>query len=56
MPTSLRPLLWNADEVQAWAARFGKAPTADDLTLDPTVLANALASGKLHLLHMARTA
>ena len=56
MPTSVRPLLWKADEVQAWADRFGNAPVANDLTLDPAVLADAMATGKLHLLHMARTA
>lgn len=49
MPHSQRPLRWKADEVQAWVQRNGN-PTAAGI--DP----EAIASGKVVLLEMARTA
>lgn len=53
MPHSRRPLLWKADEVQAWIDRNGK-PTQPGI--DPETLAAGLASGKIAILEMARTA
>ena len=50
MPTSRRPMRWKADEVQAWVARNGNPMPPG---VDPTVLACAVASGKVQLLAMA---
>lgn len=49
MPHSLRPLLWKRDEVLAWLDRFGRPVAAD-------VPADLIATGKVHLLAMARSA
>lgn len=49
LPTMRRALRWRADEVQAWVNRNGRPATPE---IDPALLA----SGKVHLLEMARTA
>jgi len=49
MPTMRRCLRWRRDEVEAWVARQGK-PAGPDI--DPGLIA----TGKVHLLDMARSA
>ena len=49
MPQSRRPMLWKADEVQAWIDIRG-LPTIRAPGIDPALVA----SGKVSLLHLAR--
>jgi|GEM_PF-5851114 len=57
MPHSRRPLLWKADEVQAWIDRNGR-PLPQ--SIDPDLLASGkvalIATGRAALHEMARTA
>jgi hypothetical protein len=52
MPHCKRPLLWRADEVTAWVARNGRPADPSLPTIDPGLIA----SGKVALMDMARTA
>lgn len=49
MPHSRRPLIWKADEVQAWVDRHGNA---GQIGINP----EDIASGKVALMAMARSA
>lgn len=51
MPTSRRPLYWKRDEVQAWVDLRGRPVPPEAADIDPALLA----SGKVSLLHLART-
>jgi len=48
LPTQRRNRRWKADEVQSWLDRYGNA-------ISPDIRAEDIASGKVHILALARS-
>lgn len=56
MPHIRRPMLWKAEEVQAWIDRQGRALPPGHPPVDPALIASGVAAGKVLLMEKARTA